>query len=96
MPAMPARMTHDHARHGATSLFAALDLHLDDHPTHKTSKVKQWLSRHPRFHLHFTPELEADVRHWINEWNADIEPFRLDQDRRRHPQHPRRTLSANY
>jgi hypothetical protein len=68
--------------------------------THKTPKVKEWLIRRPRFHLHFTPissswlhlverwfaeltnrklrrsahrsvtELEADVRRWINEWNA--------------------------
>jgi transposase len=84
-----------------------LDLHLvlDNYATHKTPKVKEWLIRHPRFHLHFTPtssswlnlverwfaeltnrklrrsahrsitELEADVRGWINEWNADPKPF---------------------
>jgi transposase len=84
-----------------------LDLHLvlDNYATHKTPKVKEWLIRHPRFHLHFTPtssswlnlverwfaeltnrklrrsahrsitELEADVRQWINEWNADPKPF---------------------
>jgi transposase len=34
-----------------------LDLHLivDNYATHKHPKVKQWLKRHPRFHLHFTP-----------------------------------------
>jgi transposase len=84
-----------------------LDLHLvlDNYATHKTPKVKEWLIRHPRFHLHFTPTssswlnlverwfaeltnrklrrsahrsitaLEADVRQWINEWNADPKPF---------------------
>jgi transposase len=84
-----------------------LDLHLvlDNYATHKTPKVKEWLIRHPRFHLHFTPtssswlnlverwfaeltnrklrrsahrsvaELEADVRRWINEWNAHPKPF---------------------
>ncbi|MEV0797629.1 IS630 family transposase [Kribbella sp. NPDC050281] len=84
-----------------------LELHLvvDNYATHKTPKVKEWLIRHPRFHLHFTPtssswlnlverwfaeltnrklrrsahrsitELEADVRTWINEWNADPKPF---------------------
>ena len=84
-----------------------LDLHLvlDNYATHKTPKVKNWLLRHPRFHLHFTPtssswlnlverwfaeltnrklrrsahrsvtELEADIRKWINEWNADPKPF---------------------
>jgi transposase len=82
-----------------------LHLVLDNYATHKTPKVKEWLVRHPRFHLHFTPtssswlnlverwfaeltnrklrrsahrsvtELEADVRRWINEWNADPKPF---------------------
>jgi transposase len=28
---------------------------VDNYSTHKHAKVKQWLSRHPRFHLHFTP-----------------------------------------
>jgi hypothetical protein len=33
-----------------------LELHLvlDNYATHKTEKVKQWLIRHPQFHLHFT------------------------------------------
>jgi transposase len=86
---------------------AALDLHLicDNYATHKTPAIQQWLLRHPRFHLHFTPtsaswlnlvercfaeltnrklrrsahrsvtELEADIRTWINQWNADPKPF---------------------
>jgi ribosomal protein S17 len=34
-----------------------LDLHLivDNYSTHKHPKVKQWLQRHKRFHLHFIP-----------------------------------------
>jgi transposase len=34
-----------------------LDLHLvvDNYATHKHAKVKAWLKRHTRFHLHFTP-----------------------------------------
>ena len=28
---------------------------VDNYSTHKHVKVKQWLSRHPRFHVHFTP-----------------------------------------
>src|ERR1051326_6079014 len=34
-----------------------LDLHLivDNYSTHKHPKVKQWISRHKRFHLHFIP-----------------------------------------
>jgi transposase len=84
-----------------------LDLHLvlDNYATHKTPAIHQWLMKHPRFHLHFTPtssswlnlverwfaeltnrklrrsahrsvpELEADIRKWINEWNKDPKPF---------------------
>lgn len=40
------------------------DLHLilDNYATHKHPKVKRWLSRHPRFHLHFTPTSAS----WLN------------------------------
>jgi transposase len=40
------------------------DLHLilDNYATHKHPKVKAWLSRHPRFHLHFTPTSAS----WLN------------------------------
>jgi transposase len=40
------------------------DLHLivDNYATHKHAKVKAWLKRHPRFHLHFTPTSAS----WIN------------------------------
>ena len=34
-----------------------LDLHLilDNYGTHKHPKVREWLEKHPRFQLHFTP-----------------------------------------
>ncbi len=100
MPGMPERRTHDYARHGITSLFAAfniadgavisqlhrrhrhqeflkflkkidktvpaeLDVHLvcDNYGTHKTPAVQDWLARHARFHLHFTPTGSS----WINQ-----------------------------
>jgi transposase len=100
MPGMPERRTHDYARHGITSLFAAfniadgsviselhrqhraaefkkflatidktvpadLDIHLicDNYGTHKTPAIKAWLTRHPRFHMHFTPTGSS----WINQ-----------------------------
>ncbi|MGH3321532.1 MAG: IS630 family transposase [Streptosporangiaceae bacterium] len=100
MPGMPERRSHDYARHGTTSLFAAfniedgtvisslhrrhravefkkflaridknvpadLDIHLvcDNLATHKTPAIQQWLARHPRFHLHFTPTGSS----WINQ-----------------------------
>lgn len=40
------------------------DLHLivDNYSTHKHVKVKRWLKRHPRFHVHFTPTSFS----WLN------------------------------
>jgi len=86
---------------------AELDIHVvcDNLATHKTALINDWLARHPRFHIHFTPTgsswinqverwfgyltdqvtrrgvhksvqaLEADVRTWIDNWNADPKPF---------------------
>ena len=41
-----------------------LDLHLilDNYQTHKHPKVKQWLAKHPRFHMHFIPTSSS----WLN------------------------------
>ena len=41
-----------------------LDIHLiaDNYCTHKHEKVKAWLERHPRFHMHFTPTSGS----WMN------------------------------
>jgi transposase len=41
-----------------------LDLHLilDNYGTHKHPRVKRWLTRNPRFHLHFTPTSSS----WLN------------------------------
>ena len=98
-PGLPERATHDHVRHGTTTLFAALelpndkvistcmarhrhqewikflklidaqtpadlDLHViaDNYATHKHPKVKAWLARHSRFHIHFIPTSSS----WLN------------------------------
>jgi transposase len=50
-----------------------LDLHLvlDNYATHKTPAIQQWLLRHPRFHLHFTPTYSS----WLNlveRWFAEL------------------------
>ena len=50
-----------------------LDLHLvlDNYATHKTPVIKEWLLRHPRFHLHFTPTSSS----WLNlveRWFAEL------------------------
>ena len=41
-----------------------LDLHLivDNYCTHKEASVAEWLSKHPRFHPHFTPTRSS----WLN------------------------------
>jgi transposase len=50
-----------------------LDLHLvlDNYATHKTPAIRQWLVKHPRFHLHFTPASSS----WLNlveRWFAEL------------------------
>jgi transposase len=41
-----------------------LDLHLivDNYVTHKHEAVREWLAKHPRFHIHFTPTSAS----WLN------------------------------
>ena len=43
---------------------AELDLHLilDNNGTHTHENVKNWLAKHPRFHLHFIPTSSS----WLN------------------------------
>jgi transposase len=43
---------------------ADLDIHvvMDNYGTHKVAKVRNWLTRHPRYHVHFTPTGAS----WLN------------------------------
>ena len=55
-----------------------LDLHLivDNYGTHKHPRVKSWLLRHPRFHLHFIPTSSS----WLNlveRWFREITDKRI-------------------
>lgn len=55
-----------------------LDLHLivDNYATHKHPKVKRWLTRHPRFHMHFIPTASS----WLNlveRWFREITDKRI-------------------
>lgn len=55
-----------------------LDLHLivDNYSTHKHEKVKAWLKRHPRFHMHFIPTSSS----WLNlveRWFREITTKRI-------------------
>jgi transposase len=55
-----------------------LDLHLivDNYATHKHPKVKRWVARHPRFHMHFIPTSSS----WLNlveRWFRDLTDKRI-------------------
>jgi transposase len=57
---------------------AELDLHLivDNYATHKHPKVRAWLRRHKRFHLHFIPTSSS----WLNlveRWFREITDKRI-------------------
>ena len=61
-----------------TETPAELDLHIiaDNYATHKHPRVKSWLSRHPRFHLHFIPTSSS----WLNmveRWFREITDKRI-------------------
>src|SRR5471032_3334838 len=50
-----------------------LDVHLvmENYGTHKTDSIRNWLTRHPRFHVHFTPTSAS----WLNQverWFATL------------------------
>jgi len=56
----------------------ALDLHLivDNYSTHKHPKVRNWLKRHKRFHMHFIPTSSS----WLNvieRWFRDLTHNRI-------------------
>lgn len=59
-----------------TSPQLELHLVLDNYATHKTAEVRQWLEKHPRFHLHFTPTGGS----WLNmveSWFSGLTKKRL-------------------
>ena len=52
-------------RHLDSSIPAGLEVHLiaDNYGTHKHPKVRAWLARHPRYHMHYTPTDSS----WLNQ-----------------------------
>ena len=56
-------------RHIETNVPAQLDIHLvvDNYATHKHPKVRAWLARRPRWHIHFTPTYAS--------WLSQVERF---------------------
>jgi len=60
---------------------AGLDLHLiaDNYRTHKHPKVQRWLTKHPRFHIHFIPTSSS----WLNlveRWFREITDKRIRRE----------------
>jgi transposase len=61
-------------RHIEANVPHQLDVHLicDNYATHKHPRVRAWLARRPRFHVHFTPTYSS----WLNQverWFASSE-----------------------
>ena len=52
-------------RHIDQNVPDTLDVHLvvDNYATHKHAKVKAWLARRPRYHIHYTPTYAS----WLNQ-----------------------------
>jgi transposase len=52
-------------RHIDANMPAQLDVHLicDNYATHKHPRVRSWLAKRPRFHVHFTPTYSS----WLNQ-----------------------------
>jgi len=52
-------------RHIDASVPKNLDVHLviDNYATHKHAKVKAWLAKRPRYHIHYTPTYAS----WLNQ-----------------------------
>ena len=52
-------------RHIDDSVPADLDVHLvvDNYATHKHAKVRAWLAKRPRYHVHYTPTYAS----WLNQ-----------------------------
>ena len=61
---------------GETPPELFLHLIIDNYGSHKHPRVKSWLARHPRFHLHFIPTASS----WLNlveRWFCEITDKRI-------------------
>ena len=56
-----------------TAVPAELDVHLimDNYATHKTALIRGWLTKRPRFHVHFTPT-SASWLNLVERWFAEL------------------------
>jgi transposase len=67
-----------------------LDVHLivDNYGTHKTPRVRRWLARHPRFHMHFTPT-SASWLNLVERWFALLSQKQIKRGAHRERPRPR-------
>ena len=65
-------------RHLDAQVPPELEMHLilDNYATHKTPAITRWLSRHPRFHLHFTPT-SASWLNLVERWFSELTTKKL-------------------
>ena len=49
--------------HGGEPHVLQIHIIADNYATHKTPAVQEWLAKHPRFHVHFTPTSSS----WLNQ-----------------------------
>jgi transposase len=71
----------------------AVHVVLDNLSTHKTPRVRRWLHRHPRFHLHFTPTHAS----WLNQverWFAGLTDRQLRRGSHRSRHQLRHAIEA--
>ena len=66
----------------ATPKGLELHLVLDNYATHKTPKVKEWLLKHPRVVLHFTPT-SASWLNLVERWFAELTRRKLQRSTHR-------------
>jgi len=55
------------------SVPATLDVHLilDNSATHKTARIRRWLAKRPRYHVHFTPT-SASWMNLVERWFVEL------------------------
>jgi hypothetical protein len=55
------------------NLPRGFDVHLlmDNYGTHQVTKVRRWLARHPRYHVHFTPT-RGSWWNLVERWFAEV------------------------
>jgi len=78
-----------------TAVPPDLEVHvvLDNYATHKTTLVRNWLAKRPRYHLHFTPTHSS----WINQverWFAELSQKRIKRGNHHSVRQPQQAIAS--